>query len=161
MKSVNDFFNNFKDDINRINVCKVGKVVKFYPEVNKADVIPLPSEENAIVLNVPVAHVRSRDFFIYVPLKEGDKVILVFMDGDTDSILFDEDKKTTERTHDISDCVCIGGITLFNENLKVADKESLCIQNKEGTGAVILKENGDILIKAKNFKVSAERIDLN
>ena len=161
MKSVNDFFNNFKDDINRINVCKLGKVVKFYPEVNKVDVIPLPSEENAIVLNVPVAHVRSRDFFIYVPLKEGDKVILVFMDGDTDSILFDEDKKTTERTHDISDCVCIGGITLFNENLKVADKESLCIQNKEGTGAVILKENGDILIKAKNFKVNAERIDLN
>ena len=161
MKSVNDFFNNFKDDINRINVCKIGKVVKFYPEVNKVDVIPLPSEENAIVLNVPVAHVRSRDFFIYTPLKEGDKVILVFMDGDTDSILFDEDKKTTERTHDISDCVCIGGITLFSESLKVADKESLCIQNKEGTGAVILKENGDILIKAKNFKVNAERIDLN
>lgn len=161
MKSVNDFFNNFKDDINRINVCKIGKVVKFYPEVNKVDVIPLPSEENAIVLNVPVAHVRSRDFFIYTPLKEGDKVILVFMDGDTDSILFDEDKKTTERTHDISDCVCIGGITLFSESLKVADKESLCIQNKEGTGAVILKENGDILIKAKNLKVNAERIDLN
>lgn len=161
MKSVNDFFNNFKDDINRINVCKIGKVVKFYPEVNKVDVIPLPSEENAIVLNVPVAHVRSRDFFIYDPLKEGDKVILVFMDGDTDSILFDEDKKTTERTHDISDCVCIGGITLFNENLKVADKESLCIQNKDGTGAVVLKENGDIFIKAKNFKVNAERIDLN
>lgn len=161
MKSVNDFFNNFKDDINRINVCKVGKVVKFYPEVNKVDVIPLPSEENAIVLNVPVAHVRSRDFFIYTPLKEGDKVILVFMDGDTDSILFDEDKKTTERTHDISDCVCIGGITLFSESLKVADKESLCIQNKEGTGAVILKENGDIFIKAKHFKVNAERIDLN
>ena len=161
MKSVNDFFNNFKDDINRINVCKIGKVVKFYPEVNKVDVIPLPSEENAIVLNVPVAHVRSRDFFIYTPLKEGDKVILVFMDGDTDSILFDEDKKTTERTHDISDCVCIGGITLFSESLKVADKESLCIQNKEGIGAVILKENGDIFIKAKHFKVNAERIDLN
>lgn len=161
MRSVNDFFNNFMDDINRINVCKLGKVVKFYPEVNKADVILLPSEENSIVLNVPVAHVRSKDFFIYNPLKAGDNVVLVFLDGDADSLLFNEDKKTTDRVHDISDCVCIGGITLFSEGLNVFDKESLCIQNKEGTGAVVLKDDGDIFIKAKNFKVSAERIDLN
>lgn len=161
MKSVNDFFNNFRDDINRINICKIGKVVKFYPEKNKADVLPLPSEENAIVLNVPVAHVRSRDFFIYNPLKEGDKVILIFADNDTDSLLLNEDKAGTERCHDISDCICVGGLTLLTEDLKLADKDSLCLQNSDASGSIVIKKNGDIEIKASHFSVKAERIDLN
>ena len=59
MKNINSFFNSMMDDVDRMNICKIAKVVKFYPETNKADVLPLPSSDNAMVLNVPVAHVRS------------------------------------------------------------------------------------------------------
>ena len=58
MKNINEYFNNMRADIDRMNICKLAKVVKFYPETNKADVLPLPTSENAMVLNVPVSHVR-------------------------------------------------------------------------------------------------------
>lgn len=161
MKSVNDFFNNFMDDINRINVCKLGKVVKFYPETNKIDVLPLPAKDNSIVLNVPVAHIRCSDFFVYYPLKQGDKVVLLFVDNDTDSLLFDTDAADTERKHDISDCVAIGGLTLFNDSLTVENKEALCIQSKDSKASVVVKKGGEIEIKGKSIKLSADSIALN
>ena len=71
------------------------------------------------------------------------------------------DNAQTERMHDVSDCVAIGGITLLNDNLKIEDKDSLCIQNIDKTASIVVKKDGDINIKAKHFKVEAERIDLN
>lgn len=147
------------DDVGRMNVCKIAKVVKFYPETNKADVVILPSKDNPMILNVPVAHVRSQGFFIYTPLKTDDKVILLFADYDTDSILFDVDDVATERVHDVSDCVCIGGLTLFNENLQVKDVDSLCIQSIDGTSSVVVKGDG-IEINGDNIKIKGSKIEI-
>lgn len=158
---VNDFFNNLSDDFNRINVCKFGKVVKFYPDTNKIDVLPLPSKDNSIVLNVPVAHIKCSDFFVYNPLKPGDKVVLLFVDNDTDSLLFDGETTETERKHDISDCVAVGGLTLFNENLNVADKNALCIQDKENAASIVVKKGGEIEIKGKSIKINAGNVAIN
>lgn len=161
-KRANNFFNDLKKNIaGATNVCKLGKIVKYYPDQMKADVLPMPSEDNAIIINVPVATVRSRDFLIYYPLEVGDTVVLLFVDNDTDNILLGEDSAQTERNHDISDCICIGGITLLTENLKVEDTESLVLQNIDNTASIVVKKDGDINIKAKHFKVEAERIDLN
>ena len=161
-RHANNFFEDFKKNIAwETNVCKIAKVVKFYPETMKVDVMPLPSEENSMVINVPVATVRSKDFVIYYPLDVDDIVILIFADNDTDNILLGEDSIETERGHDISDCICVGGITLLNETLDVDDKDALVIQNISNTASISIKKDGDIKIKAKNFKVEAERIDLN
>lgn len=166
MKNINEYFNSMRADIDRMNICKIAKVVKFYPETNKADVLPLPSSDNAMVLNVPVAHIRSQGFFIYTPLKAGDKVVLLFADYDTDSILFDVDDVATERAHDVSDCVCIGGLTLFNEQLKVKDKDALCVQSIDGTSSVVVKDSGveveskDIKIKGSNIAIEGSKIDI-
>lgn len=161
-KSANKFFNELKKNIfDETNVCKIAKVVKFYPETMKVDVLPLPSEDNAMIINVPVVTVRSKDYLIYYPLKPDDKVVLLFVDNDTDNILLGEDNKDTERGHDVSDCICLGGITLLNDSLVVDDKEALIIQNIKNTARIIVKENGDIDVKCKHFKVEAERIDLN
>lgn len=161
-RNANKFFEDFKKNIaGETNVCKMAKVVKFYPETMKVDVMPLPSEDNSIVINVPIATVRTKDFLIYYPLKVGDNVILIFADNDTDNILLGEDSTQTERGHDISDCICVGGITLLNEALDVDEKDALVIQNISNTASISIKKDGDIKIKAKNFKVEAERIDLN
>lgn len=161
-RHANNFFEDFKKNIAaETNICKIAKVVKFYPETMKVDVMPLPSEDNAMIINVPVATVRSKDFLIYYPLEVDDIVILIFADNDTDNILLGEDSIETERGHDISDCICIGGITLLNDTLEVDEKDALVMQNISNTASISIKKDGDIKVKAKNFKVEAERIDLN
>lgn len=161
-RHANNFFEDFKKNIaGETNVCKMAKVVKFYPETMKVDVMPLPSEDNSMIINVPVATVRNKDFLIYYPLEVDDIVILIFADNDTDNILLGEDSIETERGHDISDCICIGGITLLNDSLEVDNKDALVMQNISNTASIAIKKDGDIKIKAKNFKVEAERIDLN
>lgn len=153
-KNANKFFNDLKKNIsNQTNVCKIGKVVKFYPETMKVDVLPLPSEDNALIINVPVVTVRSKDFLIYYPLKPDDKVVLLFADNDSDDILLGGDSAETERGHDISDCVCLGGITLLNENLNIEDSDSLVIQNLSASTKIILKESGKIEISASEIKL--------
>lgn len=144
-----------------LHVAKIAKVVKFYPETMKVDVLPMPSEDNSMIINVPVATVRSKDFLIYYPLEVDDIVVLLFVDYDTDNILLGEDSAETERGHDISDCICIGGITLLKEKLKVEDTKALNLQNMDKTARIIIKKDGDIHVKCKHFKVEAERIDLN
>lgn len=159
MKNINSFFNSMMDDVARMNICKIAKVVKFYPETNKADVVILPSKDNPMILNVPVAHVRSQGFFIYTPLKTDDKVVLLFADYDTDSILFDVDDVATERAHDVSDCVCIGELTLFNEKLKIKDAESLCVQSIDGKSSVVVKDSG-VEVSADTVKIKGSKIEI-
>ena len=122
--------------------------------------MPLPSEDNEMVINVPIATVRTKDFLIYYPLKPDDKVILLFIDNDTDNILMGEDNKETERMHDVSDCVCIGGITLLKDKLEVEDKDSLVIQNIENTARINISKKGEIDIRSKLFKVRAEKVHI-
>lgn len=153
-RNANKFFEDLKKNISgETNVCKIAKVVKFYPETMKVDVIPLPSEDNSMVINVPVATVRSKDFVIYYPLDVDDIVILIFADNDIDNILLGEDSIETERGHDISDCICIGGITLLNETLEVNEKDALVIQNISNTAKINVKSDGKIKIEAAEIEL--------
>lgn len=161
MENANKFLKDFASGISKgVNVAKLGKVVKFYPEVMKADVMPLPSEDNAMIINVPVATVRTSDFLLYYPLKPDDNVVLLFVDNDTDNILLGEDSIETERDHDVSDCICLGGITLLKEKLDVENKDALVIQNIENTARINITKDGEIDIRSKLFKVRANKVDI-
>ena len=161
MENANKFLKDFASGISKgVNVAKLGKVVKFYPEVMKADVMPLPSEDNAMIINVPVATVRTKDFLLYYPLKPDDNVVLLFVDNDTDNILLGEDSIETERDHDVSDCICLGGITLLKEKLDVENKDALVIQNIENTARINITKDGEIDIRSKLFKVRANKVDI-
>lgn len=161
MENANKFLKDFASGISKgVNVAKLGKVVKFYPEVMKADVMPLPSEDNAMIINVPVATVRTSDYLLYYPLKPDDNVVLLFVDNDTDNILLGEDSIETERDHDVSDCICLGGITLLKEKLDVDDKDALVIQNIENTARINITKDGEIDIRSKIFKVRANKVDI-
>lgn len=153
-KNANSFFDDLKKGIaGETNVCKMAKVVNFYPETMKVDVMPLPSEDNAMIINVPVATVRSKDFVIFYPLKPGDVVVLIFADNDTDNILLGEDNVETERGHDVSDCICIGGITLLKDTLEVDDTDSLVVQNIKNTAKLKIKNTGKVEIEATEIEL--------
>lgn len=154
MEAANQFLNDFALGITKgMHVAKLAKVVRFDPNTMVIDALPLPSEDHAMVLNVPVATVRSGDYILYYPLKAGDMVVLLFMDNDTDNILLGEDSTETERGHDVSDCVCIGGITLLKDSLPVGEKDALVVQNMGGTGKIVLKKDGSIKLESPKIEL--------
>ena len=153
MDNVNEFFNDLSSGISKgLNVAKLAKVVKYYPENMKVDVIPYPTEESAMIINVPLATIATKDYLVYYPLKPDDIVVLLFIDYDTDNILLGEDSLETERGHDVSDCVAIGCISLFKEPLSVSDIDSLLIQEKGGKSKIRLNK-GEIEIEAPRINL--------
>lgn len=153
MENVNEFFNDLSNGISKgLNVAKLAKVVKYYPENMKVDVMPLPTEESAMIINVPLATIATKDYLVYYPLKPDDIVVLLFIDYDTDNILLGEDSLETERGHDVSDCVAIGCISLFKEPLSVSDIDSLLIQEKGGKSKIRLNK-GEIEIEAPRINL--------
>ena len=153
MDNVNEFFNDLSNGISKgLNVAKLAKVVKYYPENMKVDVMPYPTEESAMIINVPLATIATKDYLVYYPLKPDDIVVLLFIDYDTDNILLGEDSIETERGHDVSDCVAIGCISLFKEPLSVSDIDSLLIQEKGGKSKIRLNK-GEIEIEAPRINL--------
>lgn len=153
MDHVNSFFDELGQGISDgLNVAKLAKVVKYYPENMKVDVMPFPTEESAMIINVPLATIATKDYLVYYPLKPDDIVVLLFIDYDTDNILLGEDSLETERGHDVSDCVAIGCISLFKEPLSVSDIDSLLIQEKGGKSKIKLNK-GEIEIQAPKISL--------
>ena len=153
MDNVNDFFNDLTNGINKgLNVAKLAKVVKYYPENMKVDVMPFPTDDSAMIINVPLATIATKDYLVYYPLKPDDIVVLLFIDYDTDNILLGEDSLETERGHDVSDCVAIGCISLFKEPLSISDTDSLLIQEKGGKSKIRLNK-GEVEIEAPRINL--------
>ena len=165
-KDTNAAFNKFIDSFSKSMaestvVARIGKVKNFDPKNMFCEVMPLPSENNSLVINVPVAGIRSKDFVAYYPLQADDYVVLLFMDGDIDQILLGQDKADTDRGHDISDCIAIGGISLIKDSLNIADIEALCIQTMDKKASLVMKKDGSISIKANKITIDAPSISIN
>ena len=148
MEAANDFFNNIIDNSKDFNTVKLGKVVKFDPVKMKADIQPLPSGDSSLLINVPVMTFKTGSFFIRLPLEVGDIVLVLFADNDLDNILLGGDNIATGRKHDLSDSICIGGITLFTERLSKDHGDDLIITNKDLTSKIVLSKNDGIEIKS-------------
>ena len=164
-KDTNAAFNKFMDSFSQSMaestvVARIGKVKSYDPKNMSCEVMPLPSENNSLVINVPLAGIRSKDFVAYYPLKPDDYVVLLFMDGDIDQILLGQDKADTKRGHDISDCIAIGGISLINDELKIEDSSSLCLQTMDKKASIVIKNNGDMKVKAENLDIKGQSIKI-
>ena len=164
MKVANEFFNKMLSEGYNFNKVKLGKVVEFDALKMKAKIQPLPSEEHSLLINVPVMSFITKDFYIRLPLKKDDIVVVLFSDNDLDNILLGSDNKETDRKHDLSDSICIGGIIPFTEEFTDDNEDDLIISHRENTAKIVIKENGDILVKTdeninfeagKNIKLKA------
>lgn len=165
-KDTNAAFNKFMDSFSQSMaestvVARIGKVKKYDPKNMSCEVMPLPSEDNSLLINVPVAGIRSKDFVAYYPLQADDYVVLLFMDGDIDQILLGQDKADTKRGHDISDCIAIGGISLINDELEIEDSSSLCLQTMDKKASLLIKDNGDMKVKAEILDIKGQSIKID
>ena len=139
-----------------------GRVESYDPATQKASVKPLiknrivPSFENQEVLevlpvinNVPVAHPRSGDFFMHLPIQPGDRVLLVFCQRSLelykDSNGRDVDPSDV-RTHDIADAVAYPGFYPFPDAIRDADRapNHLVLGKDEGAQVHIKDDEVDL-----------------
>lgn len=156
MEEFNGLLDDMLEQSKSVNVAKLGKVVNFKPETMSVDVLPMPSEDSAMILNVPVATIKTSDYLVYYPLKAGDIVVLLFVDNDTDNILLGEDNIATERQHDISDCICLGGITLLKDNIEIEDQGNIVVKSNEVTISI----GQDIKVKSPSIIIESAGIEL-
>ncbi|MDY3947528.1 MAG: Gp138 family membrane-puncturing spike protein [Ezakiella sp.] len=160
--NINKFFDDFmKSASGKTAVARLARVNSFNKANMTISATALPTNENAVINNIPVATIRNGDYMVYYPPRAGDVVVLLFCDNDITNIKLGEDNKETERMHDITDAICVGGIALVSDELSPLDADGLCLQTLDGKAGIAITKDGNINVFAKHFKVEAERIDLN
>lgn len=155
MDSANDFFNNLKGSLSeQTNSAMVCKVERFDATKMKADVLPLINNSDgtkpSMLIEVPVMLVKAGGFAIRPPYKKGDIVLVVFIDRDMDNFLRTGDTSTpeTSREHSLDDAVVVGSVMPFTEELPSEGANDLVIGTEDFSSTVIIRPNGDIVIKA-------------
>lgn len=159
MDEVNDFMDNLAGGIvNGINACMLGKIESIDLESMKADILPMARvqakdgsvEDMALLIEVPVSFIKSGPFYIRPPYKAGDIVVVVFADSDTENILLSGEvsNPNSERKHSLDDAIVIGSIMPFTEKTTSEHLGDLVITNDDLSTKLVLKEDGEIIIKA-------------
>lgn len=171
MEKANEFFRKMQDSAKgSINSATLGSIESFDHIKMKAVIKPLINDVNgkpgSLLIEVPVSMVKTDEFFIRVPYKKGDVVLVVFADRDIDRTLLSGGQTTpnSKRVHSLDDAIVVGGIMPFSESLTSEYKDDLLISNDDMTSKIILKEDGDLVIefdedievKGKNIKLEAE-----
>ncbi|WP_212934956.1 Gp138 family membrane-puncturing spike protein [Bacillus hominis] len=142
MKEANDFFRRFKEKtVGGLNTCAIGEIVSYDPIKSKADVNLLPGD--TLIKSVPVGIQQTADFFIRIPYKRGDTVLVVFVQREIDNIMYQSNNPASQRMLAVDDAVVVCGINLFTNNLPAADTDKLLIGEKLG-GATISIGGGKI-----------------
>lgn len=138
------------------NTLLVGKIINYYPESQRADVLPLqelrvrdewvkPSQ----ILDCPVLFQNTGDFYVRNPYKPEDIVLLGFNKYSIDNALIDGEIRQPEheRTFELSDCIVLGGLSLINQ--EYIDKENVSdfmLDCKNVKTKIRITPNGDIFI---------------
>lgn len=146
-KEADYFFNKFQEGlVGGINTIAIGIVEKFDGAKMKADVKVLP--DNALVVDVPVATFQTSQFYIRVPYKKGDHVIVAFAQRDIDGIMYGGDEIPSQRMLSLDDAIVIGGINLFANPLPGVNADDLIIAKKDLNSKIVLDATGNITVES-------------
>lgn len=136
-KEANNFFNRQqKNLLSGINTCSPGQIEKYDPITNKADVILSP--DGQLIVDVPVSTIQTSEFFIRVPYKQGDPVIVIFSQRDIDIVFHGDDATPTDRMLSLDDAIVIAGANYFYDPLPNEDVDKLIIGEKNGSSKITL-----------------------
>lgn len=142
-----------------VHVSLPAKVLKYYEEEQRADVqpqlmrkymdgtlMPLPT-----ILNVPVAHPRSGNAIIHLPIEPNDIVQLVFCERSLDKWLAQGGITDPEdpRKHSLSDAWAYPGGYPFGKAIVPGDPKAIEMKNKEVELRV--RSDGKVSIKAEEI----------
>ena len=108
--------------------------------------------EPPIIAEVPFALQKGKDCTIIPDYAVGDVVLVVFSRYALDKILIDKEVRDPEikRQFAISDAIIVGGLFVKNDDIPQKDDErdfTIIRKTDSGFSQIILKENGDILLK--------------
>ena len=132
-----------------------GKVTKYDPVMQKADVKPLVQDLIAtedgeeivepipVITGVPVMFPRAGGFYMTMPVKEGDFCLLVFNSRSIDKYLEGSGSDVNPadfRMHDLSDAVAFLGMPPFTKAIKADGVDTDMVLGKEGGVQVNIKE---------------------
>lgn len=130
----------FRDSVysvlNSVHTALPGIVKSFDPSTNKATIQPALNKKYVtgpmpmpILENVPVMFPRGGDFSMTFPLKEGDYVLLIFIERSIDLWVSVGGQVTPDdpRKFDLSDAIAIPGIMPFNGSFPENDNESFSL----------------------------------
>ncbi|WP_000656621.1 Gp138 family membrane-puncturing spike protein [Lysinibacillus capsici] len=144
MKEANDFFRRFKENtIGGLNTCAIGEIVTYDPIKSKADVKLLPGD--TLIKSVPVGIQQTADFFIRMPYKRGDAVLVVFVQREIDNIMYQSNNPASQRMLAVDDAIVVCGINLFTNDLPAADANKLVVGEKSGAATFTIG-GGDVVI---------------
>lgn len=143
--------------ISDVHVALPGKIEKWDPVTQRADVKPLVKrvfytferdrivEDLPVITDVPVLFPRSSDMFVSFPIKKDDHVLLVFNSRSIDQFLAKEGADVDPldtRMHNLSDAVAIPGFYPDSLALKQVDANNLVVGQDDGGMQAHFKPDG-------------------
>ncbi|QGF21724.1 tail spike [Bacillus phage vB_BcM_Sam46] len=155
MRQANEFFQNFqKNTIGSINTCLIGIIERFDAQKMKADVVLVPDGD--LVVGVPVATLQTSEFYIRVPYKQGDPVLVIFAQRDIDGVFRGGSATQSQRMLSLDDALVIGGVNFYTAPpLPAENSGDLVIGKRNGKSKIVLNtSNDDIEVTCKDFKVN-------
>lgn len=143
MTNAAKFFNMYsKDLVSGLYTAGVGQIQSYDPIHNQADVILFPDQD--LLTSVPVSIPQTSDFYIRMPYKKGDFVLLVFAHRDIDPVIYGMSHiEASKRMLSMDDAIVICGINLYNDPLPTDDTDKLVIGQKDGSAKITIG-NGKI-----------------
>ncbi len=139
----------------RVNVALPGRVEKWDPATQKADVKPLLQAVQVdrdgndvvdilpVIPDVPVMFPRANDFFMSFPIKVGDHVLLIFNSRSIDIWSQGQGPDTNPvdpRLHDLNDAVALPGFYPFGKPLNDVHPDNIVI-GKDGGDSIHIKDD--------------------
>jgi hypothetical protein len=156
--SASQFFDRMLSNFrSSIHTCLIGRIERFDPVKMQADVQPLFYDEQnhapmPLLLSVPVAPQKAGGFFIRMPYKKGDLVVVVCAQQDIDEITLKGEMKqhNSGRKHDLSDAIVVCGFHPFSLKLPEEHKEDLLFATEDMKAKFVITKDRQILIHAEN-----------
>jgi hypothetical protein len=155
MTTPSDIFRNSVYSIlNNVHTAMPGIIVDYDSETNKATIQPALNKNYTtgplplpILENVPVMFQRSDSFTFHFPIKEGDYVLLIFVERSIDlwKAVGGQVTPNDKRKFDLSDAIAIPGLMPFTETPTENNNEDFVLSYAGST--IRIKSDGAIVIE--------------
>jgi len=148
-----------------------GQIISFDPVEQLADVQPelqrnIDSElVNLPVLSkIPVRFLKSGDFTITFPLKEGDEVSIYVIERSIDNWLEDGGIQSPNDTRkfDLSDAFIVPVLYSQTQKIENFDPDNMVIKSTNGNSKITLKTDGTVLMETTaNTEITSAKTIIN
>lgn len=141
--------------INDLHSCLPAEITVYDATLQKASVKPLvkyravddTDNDIPIINNVPVLMPKADNFYIHIPIKVGDKVLLFFSDYSIDEFLENGGKSTSTdvRNHSLNDAFALPMMNFWSAAISGVNADDFVINN--GSMVLTAKKSGLIEIE--------------